>query len=318
MHDVQLLVLCVLGIYASFIYWGILQEEISEKAFNSPFLINLVQNVLAAAVGFVYLKIERKSLAVFRNTQLLKYLLVVALTQSLSSSIGLMSVPYVGYLLYTLTKSCKLIPVMLVYKLLYGKKFPLYKYVVVGVVTTGVLLFTVFKTSKNHDIEVSGHFALGMLYLCTALLLDGLTNSTQDIIFTKFDHLSGAHLMFILNFMSVWLNLFYFLSSGQLGPALQHIRQDPSVLTSILSYGLCGSVGQIFIFFTLHKFGAIVLITVTVTRKMFSMVISVLLFGHVLGMWQWVGLLLVFAGIAYEAYVKSNQSKQSAAQKKKN
>lgn len=64
---------------------------------------------------------------------------------------------------------------------------------------------------------------------------------------------------------------------------------------------------------TLAKFGSLVLVTVTVTRKMLSMVFSVVAFGHSLSHMQKLGVSMVFSGIGAEAWIKS----QSDATKKK-
>lgn len=56
--------------------------------------------------------------------------------------------------------------------------------------------------------------------------------------------------------------------------------------------------------YTLAKFGSLVLVTVTVTRKMLSMVFSVVAFGHSLSIMQMLGVGLVFSGIGAEAEVK--------------
>lgn len=62
--------------------------------------------------------------------------------------------------------------------------------------------------------------------------------------------------------------------------------------------------GSIFIFITLESFNSVVLVTVTVTRKMLSMCLSVLLYGHTLEINQWIGLALVFSGISLETAFK--------------
>lgn len=53
--------------------------------------------------------------------------------------------------------------------------------------------------------------------------------------------------------------------------------------------------------YTLSIFGSLFLVTVTVTRKMLTMIISVLWFGHSLSSMQWVGVACVFGGIGIEA-----------------
>lgn len=67
---------------------------------------------------------------------------------------------------------------------------------------------------------------------------------------------------------------------------------------------------------TLEHFGSLLLVTVTVTRKMLTMIISVLWFGHSLSGMQWVGVGLVFGGVGIEAQL-SKREKQAKERAKK-
>lgn len=67
---------------------------------------------------------------------------------------------------------------------------------------------------------------------------------------------------------------------------------------------------------TLSTFGSLLLVTVTVTRKMLTMILSVVWFGHSLGMMQWLGVGLVFGGIGIEAQL-TKMEKQRKLQEKK-
>ncbi|CDR47684.1 CYFA0S36e00386g1_1 [Cyberlindnera fabianii] len=323
---IVLLLVCLVGIYASFLTWGVLQEQISsqvfgkeEERFSAPFVINLAQNVAGFIVGWVYVVYQNSQVSEEQRVSafdlsLLKSVTLVALTQSLSSPIGLSSVQHVDYLLYQLAKSCKLIPVMLIHLTVYRAKFPFYKYAVAGSVTLGVMLFSIAgssKSSKNSSNE-GGNLTWGLILLCTSLLLDGITNAEQDSMFKKNTKLTGAHLQCALNFVSFGFTLFYAsVMTNQLQYAIDFISRYPSILREIALYAVCGAIGQIFIFVTLANFGSIVLITVTVTRKMMSMLLSVVIFGHDLQMGQWIALGLVFGGIGYEAWVKLQQSKKT-------
>ena len=60
---------------------------------------------------------------------------------------------------------------------------------------------------------------------------------------------------------------------------------------------------------TLSIFGSLLLVTVTVTRKMLTMIISVLWFGHRLTGMQWVGVALVFGGIGVEAELSKREKR---------
>ena len=67
---------------------------------------------------------------------------------------------------------------------------------------------------------------------------------------------------------------------------------------------------------TLAKFSSLLLVTVTVTRKMLTMVLSVLWFGHRLGAGQWVGVGLVFGGVGAEAVVARAEKKKREERKR--
>lgn len=66
---------------------------------------------------------------------------------------------------------------------------------------------------------------------------------------------------------------------------------------------------------TLSIFGSLLLVTVTVTRKMLTMIISVVWFGHRLTGMQWLGVALVFGGIGIEAEL--NKREKRAKEKEK-
>ena len=55
--------------------------------------------------------------------------------------------------------------------------------------------------------------------------------------------------------------------------------------------------------YTLSTFSSLLLVTITVTRKMLTMILSVVWFGHHLGGRQWMGVALVFGGIGAEGVI---------------
>ena len=68
--------------------------------------------------------------------------------------------------------------------------------------------------------------------------------------------------------------------------------------------------------YTLSTFSSVLLVTVTVTRKMFTMILSVLAFGHRLTQMQWLGVALVFGGIGVEAGIARQEKMAKEAAKK--
>lgn len=67
---------------------------------------------------------------------------------------------------------------------------------------------------------------------------------------------------------------------------------------------------------TLSIFGSLLLVTVTVTRKMLTMILSVVWFGHRLSGMQWLGVGLVFGGIGMEAELSKREKQRKLKDKK--
>jgi UDP-galactose transporter B1 len=61
---------------------------------------------------------------------------------------------------------------------------------------------------------------------------------------------------------------------------------------------LANAVGQLFIFHIIRAFSPVVLVALTVTRKFVSVLVSVVRFGHAVYPWQWLGMAVLFAGLA--------------------
>lgn len=220
---------------------------------------------------------------------------------------------------------------------LYGKRYPVYKYTVVALVTAGVAVFTlhadsVSKKSAKHNAKnaESANRTWGLILLAVNLLFDGLTNSVQEDVFARFKPYSGPQMMCALNIMSTALTSVYLLispfiaptaigqyigmsaTSNELTSAIAFIKAHPQVGWDVLGFSLCGALGQIFIYHTLSTFGSLLLVTVTVTRKMLTMVLSVLWFGHRITPMQWAGVGLVFGGIGGEAVMTSREKAEKA------
>jgi len=360
------LIVCVSGIYAAFLTWGVLQERITTtnygteknpEVFRFPVVVNTIQSLFAAVLGYVYTRHTRTSKSdkpIFPSKKIFWPLALVSLTSSLSSPFGYASLAHVDYITFILAKSCKLLPVMFLHVTLYRRKYPFYKYAVVALVTAGVAIFTLHQPvgSKKKGNQ-SGNSTYGLVLLGINLLFDGLTNSTQDDINATFKPYSGQQMMCALNTMQTLITSLFLLISpyiaqtglgsyvgmgnnaGELYGALAFYEKHPAILYDVLGFAVCGAVGQLFIckfiqclirqcmftdftptVYTLSIFGSLFLVTVTVTRKMLTMIISVVWFGHSLGGMQWVGVACVFGGIGIEAELgkREKAAKEKARQ----
>ncbi|KAK1475784.1 UAA transporter [Colletotrichum cuscutae] len=345
------ILIAVGGIYASFLTWAYLQEKLTTtpygptsrpEVFKYPVFLNTIQSLFAATTGLLYLWFSSRNAAslppVFPSRGIVMPLALVAVTSSLASPFGYASLAHIDYITFLLAKSCKLVPVMLLHTTLFGKRYPLYKYLVVAGVTAGVAVFTLHSGSKKKKSVVNpdANMPWGMLLLSINLLFDGLTNSTQDYIFSTFKGYTGPQMMCANNLMSTAVTLGYLVlspwlvhtglgeylgmdvagSAGELTAALGFMARYPAVWWDVLGFAACGAVGQVFIFYTLSTFSSVLLVTVTVTRKMVTMALSVFAFGHSLTSMQWAGVSLVFGAIGAEAQIATKDKRAKEAAKR--
>ncbi|KAG9072007.1 UDP-galactose transporter [Linnemannia hyalina] len=313
---------CVAGIYSCFLTWGYYQEKVSTTPYGQDaqkfkffIILNLAQSLCAATVAFLYLTLQGKSLSRPSSSLTFKYL-QVALIGVIASPFSYAALKHIDYPTMILTKSCKLVPVMLMNILLYRRKFPTYKYICVALVTIGVSGFMLFAPMDDHKGKkgAAASSLYGLFLVAINLTLDGVTNSTQDQIFHAYK-VTGQQMMFFMNlsmsaYMATWLlNPF----NPELGQALAFCQTHPAIIKDIAMFSICGALGQCFIFYTLEQYGSLSLVTVTVTRKLFTILLSVVAYGHQLTLQQWSMVAVVFSGIGLEAYVKRSEKLQKMA-----
>jgi UDP-galactose transporter B1 len=227
-----------------------------------------VQSAFAAITGLIYLIVSaprdpgtraRRIPAIFPSQAILLPLLLIAVTSSLASPFGYASLKHIDYVTFILAKSCKLLPVMLLHISLFQKRYPLYKYLVIGCVTLGVAVFTLHNPSTarkaaKKGVATDASRALGLFLLAVNLLFDGLTNTVQDHIFSRFRGFTGPQMMCAQNIMATLLTASYLLVSplltgsalgnaiglsptgrGELSDALAFVTAYPSVGWDVLA-----------------------------------------------------------------------------------
>ena len=288
------LLLCTASIYGAYLSWAVLQERIATtpydgQVFRSAFILNVAQSIAAVLTGSIYLRLRGQG---FKYGNAIWKFMFIAASSSLASPFGYAALKYIDYPTQILGKSCKLVPVMALGIVLYGRRYAGKKYLIVLMVTSGVALFS-YKSGGG------GNSIYGLFLLSINLLLDGLTNSTQDQMFKQYK-LTGPQMMVGMNLISSVYMLIYLSFAQETRTAYSFMVRHPAVIRDILSFAFCGAVGQLAIFYTLEKFGSMVLVTVTLTRKMFTMLLSVVWFKHSLSYLQIFGVILVFSGIALE------------------
>merc|ERR1712066_1042729 len=90
---------------------------------------------------------------------------------------------------------------------------------------------------------------------------------------------------------------------------LEFVWENKEVLEKIVKFSLCSAFGQSFIFYTIANFDPLVLSTITTTRKILSVLLSILWKGHPLSQTGWSGIALSCSGVISEMMAKASMSR---------
>ena len=219
----------------------------------------------------------------------------------------------------TLAKSGKMVPVMLGTLLLGGATYTLREYASVAAIITGTAI-----VSSGGSKKASSSTPLGLAFILLSLTCDGITGGMQGRLKkASTDRNVKAKpydFMFWTNFFMAIVAAVIAVALGEAQSGFDFCSKNPVILKKILNYSLCSAVGQSFIFYTITNFNPLVCTTITTTRKVFSVLLSIFLKGHAMSPMGWGGLAVASAGILSELQDKGSHKapvKTSDPKKKK-
>ncbi|XP_041431476.1 solute carrier family 35 member B1 isoform X1 [Xenopus laevis] len=308
------LLVCFLGVFVCYFYYGILQETITRRTYGEGekqekfrFALSLV--FVQCIVNALFAKLLIQCFDSGKTDRTQSWLYSACSLSYLGAMVSSNSaLQFVNYPTQVLGKSCKPIPVMLLGVTLLRKKYPLTKYLCVLLIVFGVALFMYKpKTGSGDGDHTVGY---GELLLLLSLTLDGLTGVSQDYMRAHFQTGSN-HMMLSIN---LWSSLFLgagIVLTGELWDFLSFTERYPSIVYNIVLFSLTSALGQTFIFMTVVYFGPLTCSIITTTRKFFTILASVILFSNPISSIQWVGTLLVFLGLGLDATYGKGSKKPS-------
>ena len=221
---------------------------------------------------------------------------------------------YVSYPTQVLAKSCKPIPVLISGILIAKKKYPISKYLLVLFICGGISIFSLAKAAKKNHLDRETNL-FGIVLLITSLIFDALVNGFQGKMNEDKERKpSPDDMMYYMNTFAVLYLGIGLIISQEAFPAIQFCMKYKEVMIDISLLAIAMCMGQVFIFQCISEFGNLVTTLVTTTRKFFTIIFSVIWFGHSLTTGQWSGVAMVFIALIADS-VKSYFDHKSAHDK---
>ncbi|ETW02005.1 hypothetical protein H310_06523 [Aphanomyces invadans] len=308
-----LMVTYSLGLVVCFGAYAYVLERLTIDG-NGPneFIIMLVCCVVYALLSYIGKVLAREQHV---DTAPWYVFVLLSFTTFSSTFLSTYSLRYVSYILRVLGKTCKPIPIMAI-GLALGKRYPVRKYASVAMVTIGAMLFFIYQSksaSRHHNIQsaaptvavVDGDASdaaiatmnaeIGALLLLVSLFFDGATGALEEKFMTQYQ-MGPFTMMHRINVVSTLLSAVLIVATSQ-EMALVHVLDNFAVSRDLLFLGVSGGAGQMFIFLMISRFGALMTSVAGTARKILTLCVSILAFGHVLTGMQYVGLAVAVAGM---------------------
>jgi solute carrier family 35 (UDP-galactose transporter), member B1 len=301
------LVVGATGIYSAYLYYGLVQEDlfryrnsVTGQGFTHVWALQVLESTVTMVIGYLGRKFSggRDGLPLAPFFQSGASQLAAKALMSLSLSAGL-SFPVV-----TLAKSAKIVPVMLGQLFMGGSSYAMRDYLFAVLIVVGTALLSAGgKTADDdHELAQSRNTLSGLVLIFASLTADGFTGGLQkklkrvtaSLAPTTYDFLYYSHMAQLLVAVVICV------VTRELWAAPLYLVQNPVVWWPVLASCICSAVGQCFIFYVISCFDPLICTTITTTRKVLTVVLSISFKGHDLTGTGCLGLGLAFTALMVE------------------
>ncbi|CAG5130501.1 unnamed protein product [Candidula unifasciata] len=306
------LVSCFAGLQISYLTWGVLQERIMTIEYgysedqpgeffkDSQFLV-FVNRILAFMIAL---------LVVFFRPQpphtapLYKYSFS-SFSNIMSSWCQYEALKFVSFPTQVLAKASKVIPVMLMGKVVSKKTYQYHEYVTALMISVGLSMFllTSGDVTRHRDSVTT---TSGLIMLVGYMLFDSFTSNWQDELFHKYK-MSSIQMMAGVNMFSCLLTSISLIEQGGFIDSAAFMIRHPEFLFDAIILSICSAVGQLFIFYTISQYGAVVFVIIMTIRQGFAILLSCVIYGHPVTVIGVLGILVIFAALFLRIYASHRQ-----------
>jgi len=234
------------GIYASFLYYGSLQEDVltykgaSGEKFEYPWLLQVLEagaNVILGLLCMLIFEGQRFGLVGAPAIQV-PYLVSGALQVAAKACTTFSMMAGVSFPVATLAKSSKMVPVMIGQLLLGKAKYSTREYVHVLLIVLGTAGVSMAGKSKKGESSM-----WGLIALCGALACDGIVGGTQKRLKAALSEKGmkerNFEMQFLTNFYMTLTAIAFMCVLGEFAPGCDFLRKNPGIFQDILKFAAC-------------------------------------------------------------------------------
>ncbi|XP_063297634.1 adenosine 3'-phospho 5'-phosphosulfate transporter 1 [Pelobates fuscus] len=307
------LIFCAAGLQVSYLTWGVLQERVMTRTYStevgkvgerfrdSQFLV-FMNRILALTVAGIYCAVTKQPR---HGAPMYKYSFA-SLSNILSSWCQYEALKFISFPTQVLAKASKVIPVMLMGKVVFHKSYEYWEYLTAVLISVGVSMFLLSNGGSERATSVTTFS--GVVILTGYIAFDSFTSNWQDSLFAY--KMSSVQMMFGVNLFSCLFTVFSLLEQGALLEAIHFMVRHPDFAFHASLLSICSAFGQLFIFYTISKFGAAVFTIIMTLRQALAILLSCLLYGHPVTAVGSVGVAVVFLALFLRVYARGRMRRK--------
>lgn len=263
--DCLLYAYCFVGLNISYLSWGLLQEKIITQEYrdadgrtahfrDSQFLV-FVNRALAFAVAGAWLRLTQT--AQRHRAPLFKYS-YASLSNIMSAWFQYEALKFVSFPTQVLAKSCKIMPVMLMGRIVSRTRYEFYEYLTACLISLGMVCFLLGSaddaTTAHQRTSITT--MAGVLLLTLYLVFDSFTANWQSDLFRTYQ-MTPVQMMCGVSGFSTLFTAASLAVQGGFAESVQFAAAHPKFVVDCVVLSASSAVGQLFIFYTISKFGAV-------------------------------------------------------------
>uniref|UniRef100_A0AAZ3RZZ3 Adenosine 3'-phospho 5'-phosphosulfate transporter 1 n=1 Tax=Oncorhynchus tshawytscha TaxID=74940 RepID=A0AAZ3RZZ3_ONCTS len=302
------LVFCAAGLQTSYLTWGVLQERVMTRSYgastpeeegerfkDSQFLV-FMNRILALTVSGLWCLLFKQPR---HGAPMYKYSFA-SLSNVLSSWCQYEALKYISFPTQVLAKASKVIPVMLMGKIVSHKSYEYWEYLTAALISLGVSMFLLTSTTGKHPSTVTTFS--GVVILVGYIVFDSFTSNWQDNLFKC--KMSSVQMMFGVNLFSCLFTVGSLLEQGAFFDSLAFMTRHSEFAFHAVLLSVCSACGQLFIFYTIAQFGAAIFTIIMTLRQAIAILLSCFLYGHAVTMVGGFGMAVVFLALFLRVYAR--------------
>eukprot|EP00448_Togula_jolla_P009856 CAMPEP_0170603426 /NCGR_PEP_ID=MMETSP0224-20130122/18906_1 /TAXON_ID=285029 /ORGANISM="Togula jolla, Strain CCCM 725" /LENGTH=741 /DNA_ID=CAMNT_0010928307 /DNA_START=73 /DNA_END=2298 /DNA_ORIENTATION=+ len=306
------------ALHACFLSYGILQEMLVTKDhIASPLLVVWSRFTSVVCSGAVLLLTDHR-----RCFELpLREMCAFAFTNEASTWCGYEMLKYVSFPVQVMAKSIKMLPSMIMGRLLNGTRYSTYQYVQALCALVCVVVMQLSEETQDSKpgsqgkaakvvqaeaIDAGYKAAMGFTILILFFACDSFTSQWQTALYKRHPNLTQTQMMLGGNLLGFTFSFFTVIGAwSRISDSIGVLAARPEVMGRLIALGVVSALGQFCIYSAIRILGALSFTWIMTARQLLSVLISLVFFGHGINVTKLLCILVVFGVMSSKQLAKA-------------